>query len=227
MNARLWWLRVAAVALLLLHSIAQAQILEPHRPKIGISVGALGMHYVFKPSFDFHYRGFSARVAPGLFYMSGGISQRLGYYRPRHRQDRQLYIHAYYADDWFLSKTRRSLLSRQFKTDQDIYMLLLGIRYKMEPLNRIYAEFSVGAMYMVEHYAPVLEEPIPDRHYVYPMLEFRIGGIFFAHRVRHQYLPGQEKMRRQRFNVFRKKSQEIRGRGANVGAGAPSSAPTE
>jgi hypothetical protein len=213
-------------ALLLFAGLAPAQILEPHRPKIGMSVGALGMHLVFKPSFDFHYRGFSARAAPGLFYISGGISQRIGYYRPRHRQDRQLYVHFYYHDDWLLSRTRRSVLSREFKRDQDIYMLMLGIRYRMEPLNRIYFEFNVGAMYLVEHYNPVREEPVPSRHYVYPMLEVRIGGIFFTHRVHHQYLPGQEKLRRQRLNPFRKRTREIRGRGANVGAGAPSSAPT-
>ena len=166
-----------------------AQINEPTRLKFGASIGAGGLHLYAKPSFDLHYGGTAIRFSPGLFYLSGGISQQIGYYRKRVRQDRPLFLHFSYHDDYFLTNIRRRQ-NDGLKYDQDMYMLTLGIRAKLDYLRRVYFEFAVGGMLLVEKYRNGSDgTAIPNRNAVYPMVEVRLGGVAQSHKMRHQYQP--------------------------------------
>jgi hypothetical protein len=198
-------------------SPAHGQILEPHRIRIGGGLGAGGLHFIFKPSLDLHWRRMMLRAAPGLFYWSASFSYRVGYYRPRRRQDRPLFLHAVYANDWALTTLRRRLNQNTFKLDQEMFMLLLGIRAKMDFRSRVYLDFSLGPAVIHERYAQPLEGPaVPDRWRVYPMAEFRIGGVIQRHKVHHQYLPGQERLRRERFMFWKKDRGLRKNRGSGV-----------
>lgn len=227
------WAAAVWMALCAVPGGAGAQILEPNRIRIGGGLGAGGLHFVFKPSLDIHWRRLMLRAAPGLFYWNVGLSYQIGYYRPRRRQDRPFFIHAVYADDWFLTQTRRRLNNNTYKYDQRMYMLLFGIRAKMDYRRRVYLDFSIGPMVMQERFRQPLEgPPIEDRWRVFPMAEFRIGGLIQTHKVHHQILPGQEHLRRERFMFWKKdrgarrtRSGSVSRRPSTTGGQAPTPAP--
>jgi len=172
---------------------AHAQYMQPKKLKIGASLGAGGMHWYCKPSFDLHYAGTSLRFAPGLFYYSFGITQRIGYYRKRVRMDRPLILSAYYSDDWLLMGVKRDLERNTDRIDQKHFMLMLGLHVDLDHMGRVFFEGSIGGMAALERFAPINGVAVPSAWYFYPMVEVRFGGIVQFHKEIHQDLLEQDK----------------------------------
>jgi hypothetical protein len=154
-----------------------AQWLEPKRLQLGMSGGIGGVHAFGKLSFDLHKGGTSLSLAPGLFYGSVGISQRIGFYRPAIRRDRHLILSYYYHEDWLLSPIWNKR-HRNPRTDLDIHILMLGIRANLNRKSGMYVQGGLGAMYIKETLKPLPEVGKKVLHHVLPMLEFKIGGLF-------------------------------------------------
>jgi hypothetical protein len=106
------------------------------RPRVlwGASLGVGGGHYIAGPSVDLHYRAFTARIAPGLLYMSAGLAWRPGIYIKRTDCNHlPLYTAVYFHQSWLLASTL--LLREGAVRSQQLYMLLIGARYTLTPLS--------------------------------------------------------------------------------------------
>jgi hypothetical protein len=178
------WLASLCVVLLLCTS-AQAQWLEPHRIQFGVSGGFGGVHAWGKPSFDVHWNRLTARVAPGLHYMSGGLTYKLAYFNPKVRHDRVVILSAYYMNDWILNNRRAT----EFRRDQSIWMLMPGIHVNLNHLGTVYFQVSGGMMYMHERTLSQDREVLSKRDHFAPMGEVRLGGIFLSRKEHVQQFP--------------------------------------
>jgi hypothetical protein len=163
------------------HSV-QAQINRPPSILLGGAIGTGGLYDFFKYSFDVHFRlggrkrdtfyGLNGvyttlRLAPGLHYLSMGVSQRVGYYRSFvRRQERPIIASVYYHRDYFLNSINNPGRERQ------VAMAMVGIRANLDRIQRVYCEAALGAMYVRENEAA-------DKYF--PMVEFRLGGIVQRH----------------------------------------------
>lgn len=163
----------------------QAQWLEPHRIKFGISGGFGGVHAWGKPSFDVHWHRLTGRISPGLNYMSGGLTYKLAHFNPKVRSDRTIILSAYYMNDWILNNRRRN----EFRRDQSIWMLMPGIHTNLNHLGTIYLEISGGLLYLHERTFTEDKSIIAHRDHFSPMGEVRIGGIFLSRKEHVQQFP--------------------------------------
>lgn len=163
----------------------QAQWLEPHRIKFGISGGFGGVHAWGKPSFDVHWHRLTGRISPGLNYMSGGVTYKLAHFNPKVRLDRTIILSAYYMNDWLLNNRRRN----EFRRDQSIIMLMPGIHTNLNHLGTIYLEISAGLLYLHERTFTEDKDIIARRDHFSPMGEIRIGGIFLSRKEHVQQFP--------------------------------------
>lgn len=178
---------VLATVLLLIsgNQALQAQWMQPTRPQLGMSGGFGGVHAWGKPSLDVVYGRLTARVSPGLYYMSGGLTYQLAFYKPKVRKDRIIILSAYYHNDWLLSNRARN----EFRKDQNIYMVMPGIHVNLDHRGTIYLEVSGGPMYMHERIFNDDKSVRSVRDYWGPMGEIRIGGIFMSRKERVQQFP--------------------------------------
>lgn len=177
---------MAAIAIwLCVPASGQAQWLEPHRIRPGISAGFGGLHNWGMPSFDLTRHTTTLRVSPGLWYLSAGITQKIAFFRPKHRVDRPIILSFYYHNDWLLSN-RKSL---EFRKDQNVYMLMPGIHVNLDHRGMFYFEVSGGPMYVHERVMTQNKDLISRRDYWAPMGEIRIGGIFLDRKERVQQFP--------------------------------------
>lgn len=180
------WARALTIGLLLglmgmlSPQSAHAQWLEPTRLQFGLSGGFGGVHAWGKPSFDLIYGRLTAHVAPGLKYMSGGLTYQLSHYNPKVRHDRILILSLYYHNDWLLSNKRNA----EFRRDQNIFMLMPGIHVNLDHRGTIFFEVSAGLMYQHERIFNADHSIRSAGDHFNPMGEVRIGGIFLS-RVEH------------------------------------------
>ena len=191
------------VLFLLLMSFAlpsKGQWLEPHRIQFGASGGFGGVHAWGKPSFDVIWNRLTARVSPGLYYMGGGLTYHLAFFRPKSRKDRIITLSGYYMNDWLLSNRRRN----EFRKDQHIYMLMPGIHVNLNHRGTIYFEVSAGPLYMHERVFNDDKSVRSARDYWTPMGEVRIGGIFLSRKEHVQQFP---------HNWKKKKAKKIKKKG--------------
>lgn len=179
------------VLLGLIPLFGQAQWLEPHRIQFGVSGGFGGVHAWGKPSFDVHWHRLTARVAPGLRYMSGGLTYQLAFFNPKARTDRILLISAYYMNDWILNNRKAT----EFRRDQSIWMLMPGIHVNLNHLGTIYFEVSGGGLYMHERTFTDDKSVLAKRDHFSPMGEVRLGGIFLSRKEHVQQFPHYNKSR--------------------------------
>ena len=162
--------------------------MQPKRFKFGMSGGFGGLHEWGKPSFDVHWHNTTLRVAPGLFYMSAGITQKIAYFMPKHRFDRTIIISLYYHKDYFLTDILRKKQT-PIKNDLNIFMVMPGIHVDLNLYGDVYFEASVGMMYAYERTFPVGKENVLHQHHFWPMGEIRCGGIFLSRKEHHQHFP--------------------------------------
>ena len=184
-------LRRIVVLLILVGGIqmtAAGQWLEPKRLKVGMSAGFGGMHAWGKPSFDLKYHRLTARISPGLYYFSGGLTYQLAFFRPKVRKDRIIILNAYYLNEWLLAGRRTTA----YRQDQAIYMLMPGIHVNLNHRGTVYLEVSAGPMYMHERTWARETSAASVRDYFGPMGEIRIGGIFLSRKERVQQFPRKE-----------------------------------
>jgi len=163
----------------------RAQWLEPHRIHLGMSAGFGGMHAWGKPSFDIHWHRLSARISPGLRYLSGGLTYQLAHFNAKVRQDRMLILSAYYLNDWLLNNRG----ANEFRRDQQIYMLMPGIHVDLRHSGSVYLEVSAGGLYMHERLFNGDKSLKSARDYFSPMGEIRIGGVFLSRKEHVQQFP--------------------------------------
>lgn len=166
-------------------SSLKAQWMEPNRPQLGASGGFGGVHAWGKPSIDLHYGRLAGRFAPGLYYISGGLTYKLAFFNPKVRKDRIITLSGYYLNDWLLANRR----ANEFRKDQHIYMLMPGIHVNLDHRGTIYLEVSGGPMYMHERIFNEDKTVRSVRDYWGPMGEIRIGGIFLSRKERVQQFP--------------------------------------
>ena len=171
--------------LLLFAFSSPAQWMEPNRPRLGASAGFGGLHAWGKPSIDLHYGRLCGRFAPGLYYLSGGLTYQLAFFRPKSRKDRIITLSGYYLNDWLLANRR----ANEFRKDQHIYMLMPGIHVNLDHRGTIYLEVSGGPMYMHERIYNDDKSIRAVRDFWGPMGEIRIGGIFMSRKERVQQFP--------------------------------------
>ena len=170
-----------------------AQFNRPTQLKIGGSVGLGGMHLYFKPSFDMEFWrvGTNIRIAPGLFSGSIGLQQRVGYFQRKRRQDRPLFLSAYYTHPWLLSRGRAPLDNLDgYRQNWHIVMLLVGMRFWLDRPQRVFIEASLGPMYVYRNIRRTDDARplLPHRHWILPALEIRLGMNAWFHK---KWRPGQ------------------------------------
>ena len=163
----------------------RAQWLEPTRLHIGVSGGFGGVHAWGKPSFDLIYGRLTARIAPGIKYMSGGLTYQFAFFNPKVRHDRILIISAYYHNDWMLLGKR----SGETYRDQHIYMVMPGIHVNLDHRGTIYMEVSAGPMYQHERIFTEGKALKSVGDHFAPMGELRIGGVFLSRKEHVQQFP--------------------------------------
>jgi hypothetical protein len=161
-------------------NVVRAQWLEPNRLHIGMSGGFGGLHAWGKPSLDLIYGRLTARAAPGLKYMSGGLTYQFAFFSPKTRHDRILVLSLYYHNDWLLAGRR----STEFRRDQNIWMLLPGIHVNLDHRGTVFLEVSAGPLYQHERIFDSDRSIRSVGDHFAPMGEIRIGGIFLS-RVEH------------------------------------------
>lgn len=185
MRAATRLLAVAALMCVFATSSLRAQWLEPTRLHIGLSGGFGGVHAWGKPSFDLIYGRLTARVAPGIKYMSGGLTYQVAFFNPKVRHDRILILSAYYHNDWLLLGKRKQETFR----DQHIYMLLPGIHVNLDHRGTIFLEVSAGPMYQHERIFNQDKSIKSVGDHIAPMGEIRIGGVFLSRKEHVQQFP--------------------------------------
>lgn len=163
----------------------KAQWLEPTRPQLGMSAGFGGLHAWGKPALDIIYGRLTARIAPGLYYMGGGLTYHLAHFNPKVRKDRIIIISAYYNNDWLLSNKK----SNEFRRDQSLYMVMPGIHVNLDHRGTIFLEVSGGLMYQHERIFNDDKTIKSSGDHFAPMGEIRIGGIFLSRKERVQQFP--------------------------------------
>lgn len=163
----------------------KAQWLEPHRIQIGASGGFGGVHAWGAPSFDVIWHRLTARVSPGLYYLGGGLTYQLAFFKPKVRKDRIIILSAYYMNDWLLSNRR----ANEFRKDQHIYMLMPGIHVNLNHRGTVYFEVSAGGLYLHERTRNNDRSIRSARDHFSPMGEVRIGGIFLSRKEHVQQFP--------------------------------------
>lgn len=166
-------------------NMAHAQWLEPTRLQIGVSGGFGGVHAWGKPSFDLIWGRLTGRVAPGLHYMSGGLTYQIAHFNPKVRRDRILILSLYYHNDWLLANKK----SNEFRRDQHLWMLMPGIHVNLDHRGTIFLEVSGGAMYQHERIFNQDKTLKSVGDHFAPMGEIRIGGIFLSRKERVQQFP--------------------------------------
>lgn len=167
-----------------------SQLNEPHRLKIGASFGAGGLHTYVGPSVDVAYHNTTLRVSPGLFFVGIGLSQKAGYFRLRN--SRKLYplvFSFYYLDDYLISDIKKKVSQVKQRRDLDIYMIMAGLHFQFDRLDRHYWELQGGLMYVEEKFYDFDGIPTPSQSYFRPMIEIRIGGILQLHQNHSQKPP--------------------------------------
>jgi hypothetical protein len=174
-----WGLSLGAIGLFAPQK-ADAQWLEPTRLQFGMSGGFGGVHAWGKPSFDLIYGRLTAHIAPGIKYMSGGLTYQLAHFNPKVRHDRILILNLYYHNDWFLANKKGA----EFKRDQHVWMLMPGIHVNLYHRGTIFFEVSGGLMYQHERLFNADRSIRSAGDHFAPMGEVRIGGIFLS-RVEH------------------------------------------
>lgn len=170
-----------------------SQWYEPKRIKFGMSGGFGGLHEWGKPSFDIHWHKTTLRLAPGVFYLSAGVTQQIGYFFPKRRKDRIIIISAYYHNDYFLIDLLRK---GEIKKDQNIFMVMPGLRINLNYRGTVFFETSAGIMYNWERNFPPEKDAMFVKHHVWPMGEIRFGGIFLSRKEHHQKFPRKKKVNR-------------------------------
>jgi hypothetical protein len=170
---------------LLSFGLAKAQWLEPTRLQVGMSAGFGGLYGWGKAALDLKYGRLTARVAPGLYFMSGGLTYQLAFFNPKVRKDRILILSTYYHNDWLLNNKR----SNEFRRDQQIWMLMPGIHVDLDHRGTIFLEVSGGLAYQHERIFNDDKSIKSVGDHFSPMGEIRFGGIFLSRKERVQQFP--------------------------------------
>lgn len=157
---------------------------QPNRLHVGISAGFGGLHEWGKPSFDIHWYRTTLRLAPGLYYASAGITQKIAWFKPRERKDRVIIFSVCYHNDYLLSRIKNSDPRR----DLNVFMFMPGIHVDLNHLGTIYFQASGGYTYAREKnfYADGGNQKISHHHL--PMIEVRFGGVFLSRKEHHQVI---------------------------------------
>jgi hypothetical protein len=185
----------------LLAGTVYGQFEKPPKVRIGGSVGLGGMHLYFKPSFDVELwnAGTGLRIAPGLFFFSVGLQQRVGYFAKKRRNDRPLYLSLYYSYPWLLSAGRAPIDKvAGYKTETHFLALLVGMRFWLDRPKRLFIEASLGPMYVYRGYTPT-EASRPTRrteHLILPAFEIRLTLLAQFHKKFVQGQPGHTRRQR-------------------------------
>lgn len=168
----------------------KAQQEEPPRLQLGASLGAGGVHSYLKPSFDVHYYGATLRLAPGVYFLSAGLSIPFGYLPGQHaKKAYPLLAHFSYHNDWLLGRSRHRLDQTLQTRDLQMGMLLLGPHFDLDRLGRYYVEVSVGLAALYRRYYS-FEGRTPDPRLQWlPMAEVRLGGFIYRRQYHRQYMP--------------------------------------
>lgn len=160
---------------------AEAQWFQPKRVKFGLSGGFGGLHEWGKPSFDIHKGRSTLRLAPGLYYMSVGITQKVAWFRPKHRKDRVVIMNLAYHNDYFLSDVKD-----EFKDDVHAIMVLPGLHMNLNHRGTYYFQVSAGVAYAHERWFDGSGNVFRRNNHFLPMGEIRIGGIILSRKEHHQ-----------------------------------------
>jgi hypothetical protein len=188
------YFRKGLLGILLLLSWAfldlKAQQEEPPRLQLGASLGLGGVHSYLKPSFDVHYYGAALRFAPGLHFLSAGLSLPVGYLPGQHaKRAYPLLAHVSYHNDWLLGHSRRRADQLLQTRDLQMGMLLLGPHFDLDRMGRYYVEVGVGIAALYRRYYKV-EGRTPDPRLQWlPMGELRLGGFLYRRKYYRQYMP--------------------------------------
>lgn len=184
---------LTALLLLAFRPQAEAQRKRPDEIQFGASLGVGGVHAYIKPAFEGHWRNTTLRLAPGLFFLSGGVTQRVWYLKDRYRRPGvPLTLSFYYHEDWLLSNSTRNRDPDNRRRDLDAFMLMAGFSKDLDLLGRIYWEGGVGAMFVVEKFNEFEGRTLANKHYWYPMFEIRVGGILQRHKHYPQDMGGEQ-----------------------------------
>lgn len=176
----------------LISGTAWGQIVGVKRPPLlwGASLGVGGVHTYVKPSFDLHWRGASLRLAPGLFYLSAGLTQELSRRRNvrlPYLRERPVIASVYYHYGWLLNDILRKQPADVPQTRAvHLGMAMVGFKFKMDRLYSIFMEAQIGVMWRHETLYPFEGEIVKPRNNFWPMGEFRISGIPRFHKHRKQ-----------------------------------------
>ena len=158
--------------------------MEPHRLHWGGSVGTGGVHFIFTPSFDLHWRMLSLRLAPDPWYLSASFTSRVGYYRRHVRTDRPMLLSFAYHNDVFLAE-KSPEPGVKTRKDRQIFMGMWGIHADLDHLGRVYFEGLVGGMLIWDQFHPLNGQVPNDRFFPLPVVEFRVGAIYQSHKWRY------------------------------------------
>ena len=155
------------------NDLVLAQINQPKKLRIGTSLGAGGLYLYGGVSLDVAWRGFSLHYSPGIYYISGGICQKIGYFQKSRRVERPLILSLNYHDDYFLSIIQNEKLPRY---DRKIFMGLLGVRNYLDNFKEFYYQISLGMMYVRELDFNSATRGLDLSQHYFPMIELRFSG---------------------------------------------------
>jgi hypothetical protein len=156
----------------------QAQFETPPRLTAGGSIGFGGLHMYGKPAFHLRYHTTVFTLAPGLHFLSLGLSQRLYDFKSQRRCGPvQAMAHLAWHDDWLLLPMQRQRRGNEHIRDLDGWNLLVGMQLHLNPLRTVYLQVSGGFLYLIEKYNTPDGAPYPpaNRQFLYPMAEIRLG----------------------------------------------------
>ncbi|MCE3006942.1 MAG: hypothetical protein LW884_01150 [Bacteroidetes bacterium] len=155
----------------------QAQFNTRPRLQLGGSLGLGGTYMYGKASADLGFRGTSLHLAPGLGYLSVGLSQKLFYLKRLDPGNRYIaaMLEASWHDDWGLTAANRAGNSRV--RDLDLYQLLVGLRIDLRPQGLMYLDVNLGVLYAMEKYkaASAAEADPASGQFWLPMAQIRLG----------------------------------------------------
>ena len=175
---------LSILVLCLFFTASYSQWWQPNRLHMGVSAGFGGLHEWGKPSFDLHWYRTTLRVAPGLYYFSAGVSQKIAWFKPKERKDRVIIMSVYYMNDYFLSRIKNSAPRR----DLNVFMFMPGIHMNLNWLGTLFFEVSGGYMYAREkNFFPETNVKAIRNHHL-PMIEVRLGGVILSRKEHHQVI---------------------------------------
>ncbi len=174
---------LGSALLICMKSTLHAQWMQPKRIKFGLSAGFGGLHEWGKPSFDIIRHRTTLRIAPGLYYFSAGITQKISWFQPKTRLDRVVIMNLIYHNDWILSDVKD-----EWKDDVHSIMILPGLHMNLNHRGTYYFQVSAGMAYAHERWFDASGNVFRKNNHYLPMGEIRIGGIILSRKEHHQHV---------------------------------------